>query len=102
VLDGDIVYSAVDAKPKRSPNLQRLANVRANPNTTLLVDHYEEDWSRLWWIRVRGHGRVVTDDHEAAKARALLVAKYSQYRSRPPGGPVLALEISEWRAWQAW
>ena len=102
VLEEDTVYSAVDGKPKRSPHLQRLANVRAHPDTTLLVDYYEEDWSRLWWVRVRGRGRVVTDAVEADRARALLVAKYAQYRSRPPDGPVLAVEISEWRAWQAW
>lgn len=102
VLDGEVVYSAVDGKPKRSPNLQRLANVLIHPDTTLLVDHYEADWSRLWWVRVRGRGRLVSDVGEEARARALLVAKYPQYRRQPPEGPVLAVEISEWRAWQAW
>ncbi len=100
-MDGDVVYSAVDGKPKRSPNLQRLANVRAHPDTTLLVDHYEDDWNELWWVRVRGFGRVVTDAPEGERARALLVAKYPQYRSHPPEGAVLAVEIREWRAWQA-
>ena len=102
VLDGDTAYSAVDAKPKRSPHLQRLANVRAHPAATLLVDHYEDDWSRLWWVRARGRGRVVTEPAEASRARSLLAVKYPQYAARPPEGAVLAVEISEWRAWQAW
>jgi PPOX class probable F420-dependent enzyme len=102
VLHGDVVYSAVDAKPKRSPHLQRLVNVQAHPDTTLLVDHYEDNWQRLWWVRARGHGRVLDEGDEAARARALLAAKYPQYRLRPPEGPVLAVDITEWRAWQAW
>ena len=50
-LVGETVFSAVDAKPKRSRDLQRLANVRADPRCALLVDHYEDDWRRLWWVR---------------------------------------------------
>jgi PPOX class probable F420-dependent enzyme len=102
VLDGEIIYSAVDAKPKRSPDLQRLANVQAHPDTTLLVDHYEDDWNHLWWVRARGQGRVVREPGEAARARALLAAKYTQYQRRPPEGQVLAIDVSDWRAWQAW
>jgi PPOX class probable F420-dependent enzyme len=102
VLDGDIIYSAVDAKPKRSPDLQRLANVRAHPDTTLLVDHYEDDWNQLWWVRARGQGRVVSEASETARARALLAEKYSQYHRRPPMGAVLAVDVNDWRAWQAW
>jgi PPOX class probable F420-dependent enzyme len=100
-LAGETVYSAVDGKPKRSPALQRLANVAVHPDTTLLVDHYDEDWSRLWWVRARGRGRVVTDAGEAVQAVALLAGKYAQYREQPPAGPVLAVDITEWRAWQA-
>jgi PPOX class probable F420-dependent enzyme len=101
VLDGEVLYSAVDAKPKRSPDLQRLANVRARPDVTLLVDHYEEDWSRLWWVRVRGTGRVLVAGPEADRARSLLAGKYPQYRDQPPTGAVLAIDVTEWRAWSA-
>jgi PPOX class probable F420-dependent enzyme len=101
VLDGDTLYSAVDDKPKRSRRLQRLANVRANPDVAVLVDHYDEDWSRLWWVRLRGAGRIVEQGVELEAALRLLAAKYEQYRRQPPGGPVLAIELREWRGWEA-
>jgi len=101
-VDGDALYSAVDRKPKRSRDLRRLQNVRARPWATVLVDHYEEDWSRLWWARIRGRARVLDPDGpEQARALALLAAKYPQYRREPPDGPVLAVEMSEWRTWAA-
>ena len=56
-LIDDTVYSAVDAKPKRSPRLQRLTNVRADPRCAVLVDHYSDDWRQLWWERADGNGR---------------------------------------------
>jgi PPOX class probable F420-dependent enzyme len=101
VLDGDTLYSAVDDKPKRSRRLQRLANVRANPDVAVLVDHYDEDWSRLWWVRLRGAGRIVEQGVELEAALRLLAVKYEQYRRQPPGGPVLAIELREWRGWEA-
>jgi PPOX class probable F420-dependent enzyme len=100
-LAGDVLYSAVDEKPKRSRRLQRLANVRAHPQVAVLVDHYEEDWTRLWWVRLRGAGRVVEHGPELEAALELLAQKYSQYRERPPPGPVLAIQIDEWRGWSA-
>src|SRR5690242_12438701 len=59
---GDEVFSAVDAKPKRTANLKRLANVRANPHVALLADHYDDDWSELWWARADGRARVLERD----------------------------------------
>jgi PPOX class probable F420-dependent enzyme len=100
-LEGDVLYSAVDEKPKRSRRLQRIENVRAHPDAAVLVDHYEEDWSRLWWVRLRGRGRVVERGREFELALRLLAQKYDQYRQRPPPGPVLAIEIDEWRGWSA-
>jgi PPOX class probable F420-dependent enzyme len=100
-LEGDVLYSAVDEKPKRSRRLQRIENVRAQPDVAVLVDHYEEDWSRLWWVRLRGRGRVVERGREFELALRLLAEKYDQYRQRPPPGPVLAIEIDEWRGWSA-
>ncbi len=59
---GDTVYSAVDAKPKRSAALRRLANIAANPRLAVLVDHYEDDWDALWWVRADGTGRTLDAD----------------------------------------
>jgi PPOX class probable F420-dependent enzyme len=100
-VDGDVLYSAVDEKPKRSRRLQRIENVRARPEVAVLVDHYEEDWSRLWWVRLRGRGRVVEHGPELEAALRLLAEKYEQYEERPPPGPVLAIVIDEWRGWSA-
>jgi len=102
-LDGDTVYSAVDdVKPKATRRLRRLANVAENPAVSLLVDHYEDDWSALWWVRADGRARVF-DRHaaDAPAAIALLVARYSQYRDARPGGPVLAVDVERWTGWSA-
>ena len=101
VLDGQTLYSAVDAKPKRSRRLRRLANARVRPDVTVLVDHYEDDWSRLWWVSLRGRARVLDTGEEAERALLLLVEKYERYRREPPGPPVLAVDILEWRSWDA-
>jgi len=102
VLDGDAFYSAVDAKPKRSPELRRLANVRSAPDAVaVLIDHYIEDWPELWWVRLRGRGRVIEEGPERAHAHRLLHDKYPQYRDGPSLGAVLAVDVSEWRGW-AW
>ena len=98
-LDGDTVYSPVDDKPKTTPRLARMTNVEANPHATLLVDHYAEDWTTLWWVRVRARGRTVTDDAERERAIDLLRAKYPQYATHRLEGPVLALDVVEWKAW---
>ena len=99
-LDGDTLYSAVDRKPKRSQTLRRIENARIRPDVTVLVDHYEDDWDRLWWIRLRGRARVLDAGDEMARALALLAGKYEQYRDEPPSGPVLAIDITEVRVWE--
>src|SRR3979490_2520515 len=78
VLDGDHIYSAVDLKPKATRRLQRLANAAAHPSVALLADHYEEDWSRLWWVRVDGRAHVLEEGDEMQRAIDLLAAKYEQ------------------------
>ena len=100
-IAGDTLYSAVDWKPKRSTRLRRIENVRARPQVTVLVDEYDEDWSRLWWVRLRGDARVLDDGSERDRALALLESRYLQYRERPPHGPVLALDVHDWRGWAA-
>jgi PPOX class probable F420-dependent enzyme len=99
VLDGETVYSAVDDKPKTTRQLARFANVEANPTAALLVDHYDEDWSRLWWVRVRGRARTVEDEGERRRAVELLREKYPQYADHRLDGPVLALDVETWRGW---
>jgi len=100
-VEGDTLYSAVDRKPKRSTTLRRIENARARPDVTVLVDHYEDDWQQLWWIRLRGRARVLDDGQERARALALLREKYPQYLTEPPDGPVLAVDILETRLWSA-
>jgi PPOX class probable F420-dependent enzyme len=92
---GEDIVTAVDAKPKSTRALRRLANVRATGRASLLVDHYEEDWSRLWWVRVDGAAEVV----ESAAAIDALAAKYEQYRAARPAGPVIVLRPARWRSW---
>lgn len=99
-VEDDTVYSAVDAKPKRTRDLRRLANVRENPAVALLVDHWdEEDWSRLWWVRVEGEGRVLgAEEPEAEHAAALLRERYPAQRE---AGEVLAVKVTRWSGWAA-
>ncbi|MER6917079.1 TIGR03668 family PPOX class F420-dependent oxidoreductase [Streptomyces sp. NPDC000594] len=98
VVLGDIVAIAVDHKPKRSSNLKRLRNIRENPAVSVLVDHFDDDWSRLWWVRGDGVGQVV--DNEPARLLVdALVDKYEQYRSVRPAGPVIEIQVNRWSGW---
>lgn len=100
-VDGDTVYTAVDRKPKRTTALRRLANIAANPLVCLLADHYEEDWTRLWWVRADGTARVLeAAEPVAVRALALLAGRYPQY-AQPPPGPVVAVAVTRWTAWSA-
>jgi PPOX class probable F420-dependent enzyme len=99
VVDRDVIYSVVDAKPKRSPALKRLANVRENPAVSLLADHYDEDWTKLWWVRADGRGRVLDPaEPEAREAIEKLRDRYPQQRA---AGPVLAVDVQHWSGWSA-
>ena len=97
-VDGDTVYSAVDHKPKTTTHLRRLANIAANPRVCLLADHYADDWTQLWWSRADGHAGVLTGPETAAPI-ALLTARYPQYQSTPPTGPVIAITVTTWTGW---
>ena len=101
VVTNDVVYSAVDNKPKRHRHLQRISNVAATGTASLLVDEYDDDWSRLWWVRLDGRARLVDDRAEAERAISLLSDKYPQYRDQPPSGPVLAVDVERWVGWSA-
>jgi PPOX class probable F420-dependent enzyme len=98
------VVSVVDDKPKRSAELARLANVRAQPAVSLLVDEYDDDWSHLWWVRVDGTAAVVDSGADHERAAALLATKYAQYAhyrdDRPPGA-ALVVTVERWSGWSA-
>lgn len=98
-LVDEVVYTAVDAKPKSTLDLRRLKNIEANPAACLLVDHYDEHWADLWWVRLDGSARVVASASEAARAKGALRAKYPQYDTVAIPGVVIALEITAWSVW---
>ena len=98
-VDGDMIYTAVDHKPKTTTRLRRLANIAANPQVTLLADHYADDWDQLWWARADGHATVLTGPADIASPVALLAARYPQYQATPPAGPVIAITVTTWTAW---
>ena len=124
-LDGDRIYTAVDAKPKTTANLRRLRNIDADPRVTLLADHYEDDWDRLWWARADGRAAILgrpappagrpggtdpggtdpggTGGREAdlAGPLALLAARYPRYRAAPPAGPLIRIQVERWTGWAA-
>nr|WP_225954629.1 TIGR03668 family PPOX class F420-dependent oxidoreductase [Kibdelosporangium phytohabitans] len=93
----DTIVIAVDHKPKSTRDLKRLRNIRANPQVSLLVDEYSEDWSRLWWIRVDGTARIT----ESTEALAWLVGKYPQYQATPPAGPFILITVTRRSAWSS-
>jgi PPOX class probable F420-dependent enzyme len=96
-VTGDVIHTAVDAKPKRTRSLRRLANIAADPRVSVLADHYDEDWSALWWVRADGTARVLDS---SPAGLAALVARYPQYRAVPPPGPFLEITVTRWSAWQ--
>ena len=98
-VDGDVVYFAVDHKPKRSTNLRRLRNIAENPAVAVIVDQYADDWSTLWWARADGRAEIWDDGDDRLKAVALLQRKYRQYEETPPHGPVVAIHVAAWTGW---
>jgi PPOX class probable F420-dependent enzyme len=96
----DWLVSAVDHKPKRTGQLRRLDDMRAAGRASMLVDHYEDDWSQLWWVRVRGRAEVHDDGSDRAAALDALAAKYPQYRDHPPTGTVWRVAKDEVRWWR--
>jgi PPOX class probable F420-dependent enzyme len=100
-LHGDTVVTSVDGKPKRSQNLQRVRNIEERPAASLLVDHYEEDWSELWWVRLDGEAHILRDEPRRTEALAPLAAKYAPYREVLPTGPVIVLTVRSTASWSA-
>jgi PPOX class probable F420-dependent enzyme len=101
---GDVLVTAVDHKPKERPGrpaaLRRLANIRVNDRVCALADVWDEDWSRLWWVRADGRAEILTGaDRDEPLAR--LAARYPQYRAARPGGPVIRVAVERWSGWTA-
>jgi len=100
-LEGERVAFAVDDKPKRTANLQRLRNIAAEPRVCMLVDHYDDRWAGLWWVRADGRASVEDDDGRRRWALDLLARKYEPYRVRRPTGAVVIVDVARWRFWSA-
>ena len=106
-LDEAALYFVADEKPKRRParELLRLRNVRENPRAAIVVDDWDEDWTRLAWVLVRGPARIVTDPAAHATAVGLLRARYPQYGAMalddPALNPVVRIEAERVVTWRA-
>lgn len=96
-----VVYTAVDAKRKTTQRLRRLANIEANPRVSMLVDHYDDDWTQLWWVRADGAAAVHHSGEEMAAGYAHLRQKYVQYQRIALDGPVVTVEVQRWSLWHA-
>jgi PPOX class probable F420-dependent enzyme len=101
LLDG-LICSAVDeVKPKTTTRLARLADVARDPRVGIVVDHYDDDWSALWWVRVDGTAAVHEGGELRERALAALAAKYPPYAAAPPSGLVLVVTPTRWAGWTA-
>ena len=98
---GDVIWTAIDGKPKSTKQLQRIKDIQANPKVSFTVDRWDEDWSRLAWLQARGTGRVVPKGPESAKVLVALESKYSQYSEVQADGPVLRIDVERWVSWSA-
>jgi PPOX class probable F420-dependent enzyme len=99
--EDDVVVTAVDHKPKRTRRLRRLRNLAERPAATLLADQYGPDWTALWWVRADATAEVLDDGDRCRAALEALVARYPQYRDRPPDGPVIWAVVWRWTGWAA-
>ncbi len=101
-FDDKILVTAVDHKPKTTPNLKRLDNVRQFPEVTLLAHHYDDEtWDDLWWVRVRGRASVHEVGAAWANAIDMLKNRYPQYQENPPTGQAIIVDLTEITGWKA-
>ena len=103
VLDGDVLYTPIDEKPKHAKDprqLARLRDIERRADVTVLIDRWDEDWHHLAWLRMDGRASLTEDPVERAKAIATLRAKYPQYASHDlEGRPLIRIEIRRARSW---
>ena len=103
-FNGRVFYSVLDQKPKRVhlTRLRRVRNIQANPQVALVVDHFDEDWGRLWYILVTGRAELLVDGDERVEAVRLLREKYRQYREMGVDeNPVIKITPAKVAAWGA-
>ena len=100
-VHNSVVYTAVDAKRKSTQRLRRLANIEGNPQVSMLVDHYNDDWTQLWWVRADGVAAIHYSGEEMAAGYALLRNKYVQYQRIALDGPVVTVDVQRWSSWRA-
>lgn len=101
-LSDATLYITIDEKPKRAaaPPLKRLRNIAANPSVAFTADRYDEDWTRLGWVMLRGRAEILADGAEHDRAQALLRERYAQYRAmRLAALPVIAIRIARATGW---
>lgn len=99
-LAGGSVWSAIDEKPKRAPEPARLRHLRRRPEAALLVDLYDDDWTRLAWVQLLGKVDVLPAE-SAPEAMEALAGKYAPYAERRPPGPLLRLSVEHSRQWRS-
>jgi PPOX class probable F420-dependent enzyme len=94
-------YITIDQKPKGDPRaLKRLRNIAENPSVALVADRWDEDWSRLGWVMLRGRGEILDAGAEHVRAQELLRQRYPQYRAMAIEGlPVIAIRIERVTGW---
>ena len=101
-IDTGALYITIDQKPKRASEkpLKRIANILANPAAAICVDRYDENWSRLAWVLLRGRAEILAGGAEHDHAQSLLRQRYAQYRGMEIDPlPVIALRIAKVTAW---
>lgn len=99
-LIDEYAVTAIDHKPKSTQRLQRLVNIEKHPHASLLIDHYDDDdWSRLWWVRVDGAAAIHDGGALHTHAIEALGIKYPQYEDRPPEGPVVTIALDDVNSW---
>jgi PPOX class probable F420-dependent enzyme len=100
-IEADTIMTAIDGKAKAAGPMRRVANVQANPAVSLLVDGYDEDWTRLWWARADGRAAIARPGAMLEHALGLLRARYPQYRETPLDGPAIIVRVDRWSGWVA-
>ena len=100
-FENETIVTAIDHKPKKTASLQRLRNIEAVPAVSVILDHYEDDWSKLWWLRADGSARIVPGGREREDGIERLTQKYHQYRIAAPRGPVILISVAKWTSWSA-
>ncbi len=93
------VVIGIDEKPKSTLDLKRLRNIRSNPCVAICWDRYDEDWSRLWWVRADGMASIAERGRSWERAWEALTDKYEQYRHAEHRGPVIMVEVTKWSGW---